>query len=230
MRLGMRQIEAEKRGKQKNFRQCYIGLKVTSVPCRSDGTVSSRYTPRTNHHPFDTAIPQAGENFFEDMLVNPSEELNPTGECGASAFTFTDHTEVDSSRVNLGEGGANFLRFAQLIAQKRGKAASKAPSRPSQSNTPLSLGQNQDTALPVFPHRSRKRRIVIDDDEDYMDALEDEEDVLGRPAKRHRKSTMTTPTASAAKEKTGQPMKSTYSTPVAPAAKPKTGRPTRKRS
>ena len=72
----MRHGKAELCGKEAKFRKCYIALKITSLPCNSDGTVEGQYTPRANHHPFDTTIPRVGDNFFEDVLTNPVEELN----------------------------------------------------------------------------------------------------------------------------------------------------------
>lgn len=78
----MRSKEAKKLGKDLHFRKCYIGLKVTALPCRDNGAVSNKYTPRKKRHPFDNAVPQAGDNFFEDMLesdndVNPKSVQSP---------------------------------------------------------------------------------------------------------------------------------------------------------
>jgi hypothetical protein len=82
--------------------------------------------------------------------------------------------------------------------------------------------QNSDTALPVLsPQQSRKRSIVIDEDDEYVDTLEEDVEVVKRPAKRHRKSTISTPATPAAKKKTGRPMKPMSSTPAASATKQK---------
>jgi hypothetical protein len=241
IRLGMRHGKAELCGKEAKFRKCYIALKITSLPCNSDGTVEGQYTPRANHHPFDTTIPRVGDNFFEDVLTNPVEELNPTSDSGASASasTFEDGTDVDSSPAHLGEGGSNYLRYTRSTTHNKGKAAaqeaepilntaSKTPSRHAGKNPPIA--RSADTALPVPAQWKRKRPIVTDEDDDYVDTLEEETVVFKRPAKRHTKSTIATSTVPAAKTKPGRPMKSAINTPSKPATKRKTRRLTKKRS
>ncbi|CAN9380405.1 unnamed protein product [Alternaria alternata] len=241
IRLGMRHGKAELCGKEAKFRKCYIALKITSLPCNSDGTVEGQYTPRANHHPFDTTIPRVGDNFFEDVLTNPVEELNPTSDSGASASasTFEDGTDVDSSPAHLGEGGSNYLRYTRSTTHNKGKAAaqeaepilntaSKTPSRHAGKNPPIA--RSADTALPVPVQWKRKRPIVTDEDDDYVDTLEEETVVFKRPAKRHTKSTIATSTVPAAKTKPGRPMKSAINTPSKPATKRKTRRLTKKRS
>jgi hypothetical protein len=96
----MREAESIRRGKVENYRKCYIGLKVTSVPCHTDGSIRNRYVPRTEHHPFDTTFPQAGDNFFEDMLVNPEEEPEPESQ---EAIDAGPSSEAGDSPANLGE-------------------------------------------------------------------------------------------------------------------------------
>lgn len=73
-RIILRANEAQTRKKDTKFRKCYIGQKITSVQCYSDGTLSSRYVPRKKRHPFDTAMPRTGDNMFEDIDPNPKEE------------------------------------------------------------------------------------------------------------------------------------------------------------
>jgi hypothetical protein len=73
-RAVLRRSAADRRGKATMFRACYIALKVTSVPCHNNGSLSSRYTPRREHHAFDTALPQSGENMFGDVDSNPSAQ------------------------------------------------------------------------------------------------------------------------------------------------------------
>ncbi|KAI5379616.1 hypothetical protein J4E82_001656 [Alternaria postmessia] len=214
---------------------------VSSLEAGNDGTVEGQYTPRANHHPFDTTIPRVGDNFFEDVLTNPVEELNPTSDSGASASasTFEDGTDVDSSPAHLGEGGSNYLRYTRSTTHNKGKAAaqeaepilntaSKTPSRHAGKNPPIA--RSADTALPVPAQWKRKRPIVTDEDDDYVDTLEEETVVFKRPAKRHTKSTIATSTVPAAKTKPGRPMKSAINTPSKPATKRKTRRLTKKRS
>jgi hypothetical protein len=73
-RAAMRANEAKTRGKITEYRKCYIALKVTSIPCHSDGTISSRYTPREERHRFDQALPRTGDNMFEDVDASPVKE------------------------------------------------------------------------------------------------------------------------------------------------------------
>jgi hypothetical protein len=110
----MRQAEAKRRGKATNYRKCYIGLKVTSVPCHTDGSVHSRYVPRKEHHPFDTSIPQTGDNFFEDMVVNPEEEPESDSQESVDA---PQNPEAGNSPVHLGQAGADYLEYTRRLAQ-----------------------------------------------------------------------------------------------------------------
>jgi hypothetical protein len=114
MRAFMREAESIRRGKVENYRKCYIGLKVTSVPCHTDGSIRNRYVPRTEHHPFDTTFPQAGDNFFEDMLVNPEEEPEPESQ---EAIDAGPSSEAGDSPANLGEAGAKYLEYTRRLAQ-----------------------------------------------------------------------------------------------------------------
>jgi hypothetical protein len=114
MRRVMRESESIRRGKVENYRKCYIGLKVTSVPCHTDGSIRSSYVPRTEHHPFDTTFPQAGDNFFEDMVVNPEEGPEPDSE---ETIDAVPSSEAGDSPANLGEDGANYLEYTRRLAQ-----------------------------------------------------------------------------------------------------------------
>jgi hypothetical protein len=114
MRAVMREAESIRRGKVQIYRKCYIGLKVTSVPCHTDGSIRSRYVPRTKHHPFDITFPQAGDNFFEDMLVNPEEEPEPESQ---EAIDAGPSSEAGDSPANLGEAGAKYLEYTRRLAQ-----------------------------------------------------------------------------------------------------------------
>lgn len=67
LRAEMRIKEAKKLGKDLHYRKCYIGIKLTMVPCQKNGSPNSKYTPRKERHAFDIAIPQVGDNFFKDM-------------------------------------------------------------------------------------------------------------------------------------------------------------------
>jgi hypothetical protein len=117
----MREAEAKRRGKATNYRKCYIGLKVTSVPCHTDGSVRSRYVPRKEHHPFDTSIPQTGDNFYEDMLVDPPSDTEMASEESA---TPPGSPIAGDSPASLGEAGANYLEYTCRVAQNESAARS----------------------------------------------------------------------------------------------------------
>ncbi|USP74769.1 uncharacterized protein yc1106_02043 [Curvularia clavata] len=92
-RTDMRTKEAKTLGKDLHYRKCYIGIKLTTVPCQTNGTPNSKYTPRKDHHAFDISIPQVGDNFFEDMFENEddasSEDVKLTGACKRKRATET---------------------------------------------------------------------------------------------------------------------------------------------
>jgi hypothetical protein len=216
LRRDLRQIESAKRGKQTKFRKCYIALKITSVPCHADGVIRKGYAPRKEHHLFDTVIPQVGDNFFEDMLVNPTEEVPSSNATFATALEQTDEHVAASSPANLGEAGANYLRYTQ--AQSEAQKGSKA--RPVSNNTkngPSQSGLREATASSLaapsshgvqqtFPQQSRKRTIANDDeDEEYEDAPEEETEVVQRPRKRQKVTSAPLAPAPAPRRKVGRP-------------------------
>jgi hypothetical protein len=216
LRRDLRQIEAAKRGKRTEFRKCYIALKITSVPCHADGVIRKGYAPRKEHHLFDTAIPQVGDNFFEDMLVNPTEELPLSNATFATALELPNDPVAASSPANLGEAGANYLRYTQ--AQSGLQDGAKA--RPVSYNTkkgPSQSGLREATASSFVapssngaqqtsPQQSRKRTIAIDDDdEEYEDAPDEEADVVQRPRKRQKATSAPLAPAPAPRRKVGRP-------------------------
>jgi hypothetical protein len=195
-RKTMREAEAKRRDKATNYRKCYIGLKVTSVPCHSDGSLRSRYVPRKDHHPFDISIPQAGDNFFEDMLVDPPSDTELVTEEGA---TPPGSPSVGDSPANLGEAGANYLKYTSMLAQN--ETSKKSPritfKKPVVKNDKSVLRPGRSAAgKTVVPNavsspRMRKRKIA---DEGYE--ASDEDELM--PVKR-RKAT-TTPKEAIAKK------------------------------
>jgi hypothetical protein len=211
-RAEMRVEEAMRRGKATNYRKCYIGLKVTSVPCYSDGKVSRRYVPRKEHHPFDISIPQTGDNFFEDMLVDPPSDTEVASE--ESATPPGSPTVVDSP-VSLGEAGANYLKYSKFIAgddtavrsTKSPRITFKALKQPGRS----ALSKATTNKPPVVPNAksttpvvSPKRQIVEYVDDEYEET-EVEEEV--RPVKRRKATPNTTTPKRASVEKTATPVR-----------------------
>ncbi|KAJ4373168.1 hypothetical protein N0V83_003460 [Neocucurbitaria cava] len=69
-----REKEAQRRGKVTRYRKCYVGYKVVSVRCDENGEPVESWRPRKKHHPFDTAVPQSGDNMFEDMDVEAGDD------------------------------------------------------------------------------------------------------------------------------------------------------------
>ena len=215
LRRYLSETEATKREKQTEFRKCYIALKITSVPCHTDGALRKGYTPRKEHHPFDVSIPRVGDNFFEDILVNPVEELKAPGTTIATAPDEANHPVVGSSPANLGEAGANYLRYtqAQSAAPKASKAkpsasnAKKAPSLSAHREVaaPSPVVPSSDVAQKISPKQLRKRPIVIDDDEEYVDAPEKEAGVVKRPRKRQKATSLPLPLPPTPKRKPGRP-------------------------
>jgi hypothetical protein len=145
-RAMLRAKEAKTRGKAIKFRKCYIALKVTSVPCHSDGTLSLRYTPREKRHPFDLALPQTGENMFEDVNASGAVDEGTITERGENpivrtkdicvtkakedstrtvyslVFTDDEYTENDSHNLNDNNGS--------LDRHKRGSLTQALTSTP----------------------------------------------------------------------------------------------------
>ncbi|KAL6705600.1 hypothetical protein ACN47E_006547 [Coniothyrium glycines] len=96
MRTNLRRVKAKARKKSKNYRRCYIAHKVVSVLCRDSGSAVRRYKPRAAHHPFDTTIPQIGDNMWQDIVVgSPGEE------------------DGEEDVVELGDEGADYVRYAR---------------------------------------------------------------------------------------------------------------------
>jgi hypothetical protein len=193
----MREAEAKRRSKATNYRKCYIGLKVTSIPCHSDGSLRSRYVPRKDHHPFDISIPQAGDNFFEDMLVNPPSDTELATDDGA---TPPGSPIAGDSPANLGEAGANYLSYTNMLAKN--ETSKKSPritfKKPVVKNDKAVTRAGRPAAgRAVVPNavsspRTRKRKIT---DEEYEASDEDE---LAPPKRRKP----TTPKKAVAKKTT----------------------------
>ncbi|KAI4948000.1 hypothetical protein J4E86_008518 [Alternaria arbusti] len=215
LRRTLREKAAIKREKQTKFRKCYIALKITSVPCHTDGTLRKSYTPRKEHHPFDISIPRVGDNFFEDILVNPAKESKAPGNAVTTTPKEANHPAVGSSPANLGEAGANYLRYtaaqsaaikalrAKPSASNAKKTASLSAPREAAAASPVVPSTN--VAQKISPKQSRKRPIVIDDDEEYVDAPEKETEVVKRTRKRQKATSLPLPLPATPKRKPGRP-------------------------
>ncbi|KAI4636864.1 hypothetical protein J4E93_010880 [Alternaria ventricosa] len=215
LRRTLREKAAIKREKQTKFRKCYIALKITSVPCHTDGALRKSYTPRKEHHPFDVSIPRVGDNFFEDILVNPVEKMKAPDNTVATAPEEANRPVVGSSPANLGEAGENYLRYtaARSAAPKALKATPSASnakktaslSAPREAAAASPVVPSTDVAQKISPKQSRKRPIVIDDDEEYVDAPEKETEVVKRTRKRQKATSLPLPVPATPKRKPGRP-------------------------
>lgn len=163
---------------RRDFRKCDIALKVTSIPCDDEGNPVWQYQPREKHHPFDTALPQIGDNMFDHEDIDPpqeeagSEDSNvDLGEEGADYLRYTRHMEGDEQNpegdIPVADNGLTTRRSVTGKAGRDGVAGSK-PRRAEQEVPYTSPGGAS----------KRKRRV---DERDY----EAEEDNI-RPSKQRR--------------------------------------------
>lgn len=175
-RANLRAEEAKGRGKARRFRKCYIGLKTTSVPCYNNGSVSSKYEPRKEHHPFDTSLPQVGDNMFEDVDPNPTEP--------ATAEMLAETTETGSLQPEVvgckndedGQREASTKGRGRRSTNKSATEDKQAPQRPSRASTKRKTWHYRD-------------KEEDGDDEDDEDEDDGEEEETAPPPKRKRVST-----------------------------------------
>jgi hypothetical protein len=134
------------------FRKCYIALKFTSVPCHSEGTMSSRYVPREEHHAFDTAVPQSGENMFED--IDPR---------ALDAKENGDKTQTELAYI------FEDLYIPPDYLQSRTPRTAVETSDTSVRNAPKSTAEHANNDQPAGQSktsRKRKSRPIVEEDED----------------------------------------------------------------
>jgi hypothetical protein len=197
-RATLRVREATARKKASDFRKCYIGQKVTSIPCHSDGSLSSRYQPRVKHHPFDTSLPQIGDNMFEDVDPNPEKTDEVTASTkrksdgvGASDYdvdteeTRTLSVESDGANEQPQEQASNRgTRRAQRLAAS---IARPSPGSAGRTRTGLpgdSVLQDFETATSQRSRRLKYKRVHSPGAEGDDDVDQDDQDAP--PTKRTR--------------------------------------------
>jgi hypothetical protein len=175
-RATLRAEDATKLGKATEHRKCYIAQKSTSIPCHSDGSLSSKYKPREQHHLFDASLPQIGENMFED--VDPNPEIVPSKtmmqaeeDIGDTAMASGDTHTKHESRTLSAETDAN----KRLAVKASRRAAGRA-------NREVAEAAGDTGIAARRPLRKRSHRTILEDDDD--DGEEDEEDAP--PVKRKR--------------------------------------------
>ncbi|KAL6156982.1 hypothetical protein ACJQWK_06938 [Exserohilum turcicum] len=193
----MRNREARNRNKTSKYRPCYIGLKITSIPCHRDGRPSSRYEPRTQHHEFDTAVPQAGDNFFEDMLKSEgamseqddrSVDMKPHGreECAAAgpveleSLSLCVSDDAAASRENRGSTDDQTAPRGNLQTRRYNTRTVAALTHNIACDVHATISPSHDADAETTLSRKRKRTAVRDAED------QDDEGTMYRVAKRRR--------------------------------------------
>ena len=181
-RAVLRATEAKTRKKATAFRKCYIALKITSVPCHSDGTLSSRYTPRDERHPFDTAMPRTGENMFEDVDLD-QKDVEVTADTARGAFEkltgadaeffdSDDYWDADSIHAS-GRTSGGHAPASTSARHRRADAAINVPI--DRHNDQIATARQRTTSHLRSDTQVTKRRIRARDEED--NSAEDNEGV-----------------------------------------------------
>ncbi|KAF1947458.1 hypothetical protein EJ02DRAFT_507897 [Clathrospora elynae] len=188
-RTAKRNEEAHLRGKDTNFRKCYIAQKTTSVPCDSNGRITIRYVPKENAHPSITGRPQIGDNMFDDIDTNPEEDPEPSIEKAQDATELPGNRNAGSSSATLGEAGANYQLLdpdEEATRAKKPPIVSRKKRTPTvgptvrshtRTNVARSVIPSSSQAAPVISPRCVRKWPVVDGSEDeYEDEDEDEDE------------------------------------------------------
>lgn len=181
--------EAKTRKKATAFRKCYIALKITSVPCHSDGTLSSRYTPRDERHPFDTAMPRTGENMFEDVDPDPkdvdvtadtarrtSEKLTRSD---AGFFDSDDYWDADSTHAS-GRTSRNHAPASKSARHSKADAATNVPVNRYNDQIATSR-QRRSSNVRSYTQATKRRSTAGDEEYNYAGDSEGVEQSNKRP-------------------------------------------------
>ncbi|KAH4103246.1 hypothetical protein HBI24_030150 [Parastagonospora nodorum] len=188
-RAVLRATEAKTRKKAAAFRKCYIALKFTSVQCHSDGTVSSRYVPGDERHPFDTAMPRTGENMFEDVNPDPKEveatietakrTSEKSMEGDPELFDNDDYWVTDSTHAMGSIGGDNVPASKSARHSKADVAANVAVDR--HDHQIAALRQRKGTNARSYSQGMKRRSIGGDEDGSSAEESESIEQSNKRP-------------------------------------------------
>jgi hypothetical protein len=155
-RAMLRSAEARTRKKTTKYRKCYIAMKVTSVQCHSDGELSSRYVPREERHPFDTAMPPSGENMFEDVDPEPKEYDDVVVAMKTKKIFVTIDLDVgDWEGPEAGDTIA--VERAPREARRYALPTLKKP-HSNDSDVALKAVSNEDNDEPTVPSRPKRKR------------------------------------------------------------------------
>jgi hypothetical protein len=189
LRAKLRTLEAENLKKNTDFRKCYIALKVTSVPCHSEGTMSSRYNPRKEHHPFDTAVPQSGENMFEDVDSNAVEAQNsdaitdskPTYMIKDVDLPLDYHHTRAPPAVTETSGSSVGDTYSSTTEHTRNNQAACHSKTSKKYKIGPAIGSCKDDSAKVGSRILKRKRVVVDEDDSEEDG-----EIVEQPAKRRR--------------------------------------------
>jgi hypothetical protein len=202
MRLAMRLTEAKNRDKDTKYRKCYVSAIKSSVPCNHDGEPSRRYVPREHHHPLDTAFPQVGNLIFEDMLDKSPEEPRRSKKKKTKEEHISAQPGSTDSPDVLRDIRAFYLKYAPLLDKDAPEVQTAQPVRKKVAPRSVMLNPRQRPAATQTAIRSvetiespkRRKRPIVEEDEEYTDEEQDEEDdeddreTAKRPTKRHKAS------------------------------------------
>jgi len=192
-RATLRIKEATELGKATKYRKCYIAQKNVSIPCHSDGSLSSRYKPREEHHPFDTSLPQIGENMFEDVDLGPETVTSKTME-----QTEERTRKADSAFGDVSTGRESRDLSAEVAVESRPTVKASRRSAGRAYRQACEANRNVGIAASQRPRRKRTYRDMLDE-EDNLAEEDDEGDEDAPPVKRKRTAPMV---KKAAKKKT----------------------------
>jgi hypothetical protein len=206
----LRHSTAIKRSKTTEHRKCYIGMKVTSVPCYSDGSVSSRYVPREEHHPYDTALPQIGDNVFEDIDPSPPtdedtvaqpQEMNPVIAVSAddTGSPETDTVSVaqadvdtDSQRTETASPPESYVEEPIDLPRQSAAPPRKTPVHPKSTARDAGCLTLNNHKNDTYRPRSRRARPVVPVKKDLIQVQDYETTAstrsTGRKSKASRKT------------------------------------------
>lgn len=228
----MRRTEARNRRKDTNYRKCYIAFKVTSVPCHKNGSPLSRYVPRAEHHPWDMSIPQAGDNMFEDIGINPPKAVdqkkeeekthNETESSNGEIIEGESNSEEDCTRVEATQAIPSAETTGRKLRSQTRHAMSSLPahtegnvSQPRNANravrnspsvvipSPKRKASSQAATMPDKPAPKRKRSAT----EASINTSDKENEKAAPPAAKRPKKTPSVPAPASAANKQKAPLR-----------------------
>ncbi|KAF2124873.1 hypothetical protein P153DRAFT_129538 [Dothidotthia symphoricarpi CBS 119687] len=190
LRSTLRDEEAARRDKYTRFRTCFIGCKVTAVPCDEEGMAVKHYMPCERGHVFDTASPRTGWGMFADVGgVWTGGQSEADGAVGSCAGGDVDEEEcVDEDDHETAAEGRAWLEEQADIAQCRREEDEEDANRlRRRAARPVVWSSSQtEEAVCSSPPVVRGRRCGDETSEEEEEEEEEEEVIPKRPKKRQR--------------------------------------------